>query len=162
MWLFEQPRVCRCEMHSKSVVSLVWVLLGHGFCMCSVWFCTDFLDFSTSIFFSDFFLWAFVWGPIMSPKHLSRGWGNALLAEKTPYKGNPCQGKRAVLKHFRLKQWFLVFLIYFHRPGPLSKPKNQVFIRCGCLSSQGLQMRNSLKICCLLGLGPSWAGLLHV
>ena len=77
-----QARVCRCEIHSKSVVSLVWVLLGHGLCMCSVWFCIDFVDFSTSIFFSDFFLGAFVWGPIMSPKHLSRGGGNALLAPK--------------------------------------------------------------------------------
>ena len=40
----------------KCVVFLVWGLLGHGLCMCSVWFCIDFRDFSTSIFFSIFFL----------------------------------------------------------------------------------------------------------
>ena len=77
-----QARVCRCEIYWKSRLSLVWVHFGHGFCMCSVWFCIDFLNFSTSVFFSDVFLGAFVWGPTMSPKHLSRGGGNALLAQK--------------------------------------------------------------------------------
>ena len=88
-----QARVCRCEIHGKSVVSLVWVLLGHGLCMCSVWFCIDFVNFSTSFFFI-FFCWAFAWGPIMSPKHLSRGWGNALLATKTLYRRHLCEGKQ--------------------------------------------------------------------
>ena len=43
------------EIVRKYAISMVWALLGHGLCMCSVWFCTDFPDFPTSFFFQIFF-----------------------------------------------------------------------------------------------------------
>ena len=64
----------------KYVVFLVWALLGHGLCMCSVWFCIDFLDFSTSIFFPFFFLTSCM-GPYDVPE-TSFYRRNSLLAPK--------------------------------------------------------------------------------
>ena len=162
MWLFEQPGFADAKFIENLLSPWFGSFLGMASACVVYGFAQAFLIFQLQFFFLIFSC-GFCMGPynVSQTSFLRRG-ECFISTKKTPYKGNPCQGKRAVLKHFRLKQLFLVFLIYFHRLGPLSKPKNQVFIRCCCLSSQGLQMRNSLKIWCLLGLGPSWAWLLHV
>ena len=75
-----KPGLVTPEFLRKYVVSLVWGLLGHGLCMCSVWFCTDFHDFSTSFFFPYFFS-GFCMGPYNVPQtYFYRR--NLLLAQK--------------------------------------------------------------------------------
>ena len=81
------------------VVFLVWGPLGHGLCMCSVWFCIDFLDFSTSFFFPFFFLTS-----CMGPYNVSFLQEEFFIStKKTPYKRCPCQRNGAVLYNFHLK-----------------------------------------------------------
>ena len=75
-----KPGLVTPEFLRKYVVSLVWGLLGHGLCMCSVWFCIDFLDFSTSCFFPFFFLTSCM-GPYNVPE-TSFYRRNSLLAPK--------------------------------------------------------------------------------
>ena len=81
MWLFDKPGFA----DAKSIGNLVYPwfvsILGMASACVVYGFALIFLIFQLQFFFL-FFLGAFVWGPIMSPKHLSRGGGNALLAPK--------------------------------------------------------------------------------
>ena len=65
---------------------LAWLAFMHGLTLWFLWPCAHFSDFSTSIFFSKKNFGAFVWGPTLSPKHLSWEWILCWAFKKHDYK----------------------------------------------------------------------------
>ena len=137
------------------------VFLGMASACVVYGFAQTFLIFQLHFFFSIFFS-GFCMGPYNDLQTAFYRRNSLLAPKKHPIKEALVKEIARFFTIFVYNRVSMRFWYDFHRPGPLTGPKNQVFFGFGSLEARVGNTRISSKICRIAGLGSSWAWPLHV